>query len=520
MGVSETNGLLVGVDVGTSSVKAVLVTVEGRLVGEVAIDYPMSHPHAGWAETNPDDWVNTVVAAVRRLVAETDPRPSAIAGIAIVCVREPGVLLGADGDPLCPAVSWTDRRSQREVAGFRERFGSERFLETAGLPLITGSTLASLMWTINQRPDVWAATERVLLAKDYIMYRLAGGMATDSSTPGRTGLLDIRTGDWSADICGVAGIDVGRLPEIAHHPAQLHGRLSRSSAEQLGLPPGIALAVGGGDDPAAALGGGAIRPGDLCAGTGTASSWRVVSGDPEPDRSGRTELAPHVIPGMYIREAVISSTGSSMRWFKDYVDSDLSDPETHESAHDYPWLIAQAAAIPPGAGGLFFYPYLEGSAMPRFNPEATGVFFGVTASTTRAHMARAIIEGIAFQYPPSVDALRSYGLNISELTVVDGEARSAVWNQLKADVLGFDVLVPEVTRAAGLGATMLAGVAAGVFSDLDEATGAMFRTQERYVPDPATHQKYAEIRSDYEKVYAHLDEAYREVGLKTYTNGE
>ncbi len=158
--------------------------------------------------------------------------------------------------------------------------------------------------------------------------------------------------------------------------------------------------------------------------------------------------------------------------------------------------------------------------MPRFNPEATGVFFGITASATRAHMARAIIEGIAFQYPPSVDALRAYGLDISELTVVDGEARSPVWNQLKADVLGFDVLVPEVTRAAGLGATMLAGVAAGVFSDLDEASGAMFHTRERYTPDPATHQKYAEIRSDYEKVYAHLDGAYREVGLRTYTNGE
>ena len=179
------------------------------------------------------------------------------------------MLLGADGDPLCPAVSWIDRRSQREVAGFRERFGSERFLETTGLPLITGSTLAGTMWTIKQRPDVWAATENVLLAKDYIMYRLAGGMTTDSSTPGRTGLLDIHTGEWSEDICEAAEIDSGRLPEIAHHPAQLHGRLSPSSAGQLGLPPGIALAVGGGDDPAAALGGGAIRPGDLCAGTET-----------------------------------------------------------------------------------------------------------------------------------------------------------------------------------------------------------------------------------------------------------
>ena len=241
MGVSETNGLLVGVDVGTSSVKAVLVTVEGRLVGEVAIDYPMSHPHAGWAETNPDDWVNTVVAAVRRLVAETDPRPSAIAGIAIVCVREPGVLLGADGDPLCPAVSWTDRRSQREVAGFRERFGSERFLETAGLPLITGSTLASLMWTINQRPDVWAAPERVLLAKDYIMYRLAGGMATDSSTPGRTGLLDIRTGDWSDGYLR-GGWD-RRGPSTRDRPPP--GAASRPTEPEqrwrLGLPPGMAL---------------------------------------------------------------------------------------------------------------------------------------------------------------------------------------------------------------------------------------------------------------------------------------
>jgi xylulokinase len=500
---------LLGVDLGTSSAKALLVSTDGSVKGEATVDYPMFHPRPGWAEHEATDFYDAVVAVVRAVVRGADVPVSRIAGLAIVAQREPPVLLDARSEPVARTISWTDQRSAHDIAQFSALVGREHYLDTIGIVPIAGSTLASLLWLQRHSPDSLNRVQHLLFPKDYVLFRLTGDIVTDTSTPGRSGLLDIRRFCWSEDICAAAQLDTSILPDISAQPADAWGVLNARAAGELGLAAGTRLAIGGGDDPSAALGGGAIHDGDLCAGTGTASSWRIVSDERVPDRSARTDLAPHVVREVTIREAVISSTGSSMRWLRDELAPDLAAQAQETGENAYAHLIGLADDIEPGADGLYFYPYLEGSLMPRFDPRATGVFFGITAGMRRPHLVRAVVEGIAFQYPLTVDVLRSAGITIDHITLVGGEAQSSSWNQLKADVTGIEVRVPRIAGAAALGAAILAGMAAKVFATVEEAVEAMISGYQSFYPDASRHEQYVAIRQRYEEVYACLGPAYQ-----------
>lgn len=498
---------LMGVDLGTSSAKALLVGSDGALAGLVKVDYPMSHPRPGWAEHDPADFHDSVVSAIRGVVRAADVPASSIVALAIVAQREPPVLLDTHLEPLAPSLSWTDQRSAGEIERFAQEFGVDRYFDTVGLRPNAGSTLASLLWLSRHRPDVIERTRHILMPKDYVLFRLTGDILTDTSTPGRGGMLDIRSFEWSDEVCAAAGVERTLLPRIAGRSGDAWGVLDPEVARGLGLASGTRLALGGGDDPSAALGGGAIHDGDLCAGTGTASCWRIVSDTRVPDPSEFTELAPHVVRDVAIREASITGTGSSMLWCRDELVPDLSAAARAAGEDPYQYLISLADQVDAGAGGVSFYPYLEGSLVPHFDPRATGVFHGITGGVTRRHLLRAVIEGITFQYAMTAELLRSSGSKIDFLTVVDGEAESPTWSQLKADVLGIEIRVPKITRAAGLGAAMLAGLAAGVFSTADEAADAMFGDQQSFYPDPARHERYAAIRKRYDEIYSHIGAA-------------
>jgi xylulokinase len=509
---------LLGVDLGTSSAKALLVDTEGNLVGQASVGYRMFRPRPAWAEHDPTDFYEAVVAAVRAVVQAAEVSVASVAGLAIVAQREPPVLLNERMEPCARAISWTDQRGASDIQRFAERFGPERYMDLVGLLPNAGSTLASLLWMQRCTPDVLTEAQHLLFPKDYVLFRLTGEMLTDISTPGRSGLLDIRRFDWSEEVCAAAGVELSLLPRIAARSGDVWGALGPHAASELGLPTGTPLAVGGGDDPAAALGGGAIHEGDLCAGTGTASSWRIVSDQRRPDRAGLTELAPHVIRDVVIREASITGTGSSMRWCRDHLMPDISIAATEAGEDPYVRLIRLAQDAEPGAGGVFFYPYLEGSLVPRFDPDATGIFFGITGGIERRHLIRAVIEGITFQYALAVEMLRSTGEAIDFITVVDGEAESRMWSQLKADVIGIEVRVPRITRAAGLGAAILAGLATGVFATVEDAVAAMISDHETFSADISQHQRYGEIRQRYEEVYACISEAGQYARSPTHTN--
>jgi len=499
-----TTDLLIGVDVGTSSVKTVLVNLQGDLLASDRLEYPMHRPHAGWAENDPDDWVRAVEGGIRKVLQLSGIDPGRVIGLCIVSVRDHIALLDKNYRVLAPSISWIDRRDLDEAEEVYDDFGRQRLNEITGLVPEPALTLPNIYWIRRHTPDVWRQTEHILGCKDYILFRLTGKIATDISSPTRSVLFDLRDKKWSKWICDKADIDIGLLPPVEYQPWEIWDTLSPSAAERLGLKPGTIVAVGGGDDPAAVLGGGAIKAGDILLGTGTGATWRTVTDRCEPDKTLLADFTLHLVPDLYLYELVITGTGTSLRWFKDTFGV-LGDP----TQNPYERLLEEASHAPAGSDGLLFYPYLEGARTPRYNDKATGVWFGIQASHSRAHCVRAIIEGIAFQCTPTLKLVERYSGRIPDtLIIVDDEARSSFWNQIKADVTGRVVCTPKVLHGAAMGAAILAGIAAGVFLDADEAVKSMIKIDSRFEPNPTNQAIYQQIQDRYERLYQYLDQAY------------
>lgn len=496
--------LVIGVDVGTSSAKTVLVNSQGDLLACVRLEYPMHRPHPGWAENDPDDWVRAVKDSIRQVLQQSTIDPGRVIGLCIVSVRDHIVLLDENNRVLAPSISWIDRRDLDETEQVYDDFGRQRLNEITGLVPEPALTLPIIYWIRRHTPDIWNQTRRILGCKDYILYRLTGKIATDISSPTRHMLYDLRSKKWSEWICKKADIDIGLLPPVQYQPWEIWDRLSPAAAEELGLKPGTIIAAGGGDDPAAVLGGGAVEPGDILLGAGTGATWRTVTDHSDADDTFHADFTLHVVPNLYLYELVITGTGTSLRWFKDTFGA-LGDP----TLNPYDRLLEEASLAPAGSDGLLFYPYLEGARAPRFNDKATGVWFGIQASHKRAHCIRAIIEGIAFQYTPMLKLVEHYSGRIPDtLILVDDEASSAFWNQMKADVTGCTICTPKVLHGAAMGAAILASIATGVFSNAKEAVGSMVKINAHFKPNPVNQTIYQQIQERYERLYQYMDMAY------------
>ncbi|MEM3489232.1 MAG: FGGY family carbohydrate kinase [Nitrososphaerota archaeon] len=497
--------LFIGIDVGTSSTKAILVDSQGKSLATSRQEYPMYRPYPGWAENNPDDWVRAVENCIHTLIRNSQVESTNIKGLCIVAQRDPVVLLDEHYRVLAPSISWTDRRDLKETFQVYDEFGQEKLIKTTGLIPVPGLTLPNVYWVRRHKPEIWKKTHKILSTKDYILFRLTGKIATDVSTPSRSMLYSIKRKEWAEWICEKAQIDVGLLPPISYQPWDIWEELSKSSATRLGLQPGTILAAGGGDDPAAVLGAGAIIVGDIVIGTGTAACLRVITNKTEPDLKGLADLSPHVIPNLFIYEFVIAGTGTSLRWFK----TNFGDRITGEGV-TYEKLLDEASQIPPGSNGLFFYPYIEGARAPYYNANATGVFFGIQAHHTYAHFVRSIIEGIAFQYPPTLKLVLQYSKKRpNSLIIVDDEAKNLLWNQLKSDVLGMKIKTPKILYAAAMGAAILAALASKVYTNPSLAVQQMIKYDNEYYPELTKHKIYNTIRKKYEQIYRIIEKAYQ-----------
>jgi xylulokinase len=499
---------LIGVDLGTTGGKAILVNAEGAALATSWVEYPMSRPRADWAENDPDDWVRATQTLVRDVVTASGVPVATIRGLSVVAQRDPLVLLDEAGEVLTPAISWLDRRDQHESDALYDHFGRSYLTSVTGVVPVPGLPLPNLVWTRTHLPDVWRRTRHALFVKDYVIFRLTGEIATDFSTPSRSVLNDYQANDWSESICAAAGIPVEILPEVRYGAWEPRASLDRQAANRLGLAPGTVLAAGGGDDQSATLGSGVIEAGDLSAGTGTASCWRLVSATGLADPAGRADLSPHVVPNRYLYEMTIAGTGLSLRWFRDNFGATVTDGTAPVSTYDA--LVEEAMLVPPGADGLIFFPYLDGSRLPYFNADASGVFFGIHPGHRPAHFVRAILEGVAYQYPPLIAMLGDYVGEVRNFTLVDGEARSGSWNAIKADVIGRPIHTTRTIEAAAVGSAILAGVAADVFRDIPAAVAALVATGEIVEPDPARSVLYKLLRGRYDAVYRHLDLAFHD----------
>ncbi len=479
----------VGVDVGTTGAQAVAVDETGRVVATAASGYPLLTPRPQWTEQDPEAWwtaVREVVAVVNR---DTRAARERIGGVGLTGQMHGSVFLDAAGDVIRPAILWNDQRTGKQCEHITERVGAERLVEISGNPALTGFQAPKVLWLRDEEPDAYRRVAQVLLPKDYIRYRLTGEFATDASDAAGTLFLDLRKREWSSEVLDALDVPESWLPTVCESP-DVTGTIPENIAADMGLRAGIPVAAGGGDNAAAAIGTAITRDGLMSSSIGTSGVLFAHSDEPAIDPSGRVHAFCHAVPHRYCLLAVTLSAGGSLRWWRDV------------TGLDYEALVAEAETAPAGAEGLVFLPYLTGERTPHLDPEARGLFLGLTARHTRAHLTRALMEGVLFSLRDGLEIMRGLGVEPSDIRAIGGGATSSFWLQLQADVYRTPIHRLEMEEGAAYGAALLGHVAASTFPDVKETTAVVRTLEETTDPDPKTMEMYDSVYAVYRSLYA------------------
>ena len=478
-----TEACLLGIDLGTSSVKTLLVAPTGEVLGAGAVEYPILQPQPTFAEQNPDDWWQATVQAVRQARAQCDVH---VGAIGLSGQMHGTVLLDAHDRPLAPAVIWPDQRSARQVEEITSLVGAERLYRIAGSPVSTGFQAATVRWFQQERPAIWQQTRTILLPKDYLRWRMTGVMATDPSDAAGALLLDEAQRDWSDTLLDLLEIARDLLPPV-QPSAALCGHLSAAAASELGLPAGVPVVTGAADTACSALGAGATRPDRLLLTISTGGQLVQPVEQVQVDRRGRIHTfcsALEPAPGQaawYLMGAILSA-GMALRWLRDNVLG-------LHGADAYAVMNTAAAATPAGANELLFLPYLVGERTPHMDPTARGIFFGLTLGHGRGDLVRAVMEGVAFACYDAYQVLAELGVASESVIMAGGGARSDLWQQIVADLFGMPVRPLQTSEQSALGAALLAGAGCGWF-DVGETAQAWALLGPSTAPDAERHALY------------------------------
>jgi len=479
---------LIGLDVGTSGARAVAITLDGEVVAAASEEYPLSTPRPGWTEQDPERWWDASQAVLNGVVSQLREAPL---GLGLTGQMHGSVFLDKADRVIRPALLWSDQRTASQCQEITKKVGPKRLVEITGNPAITGFQAPKILWLREEEPEAYARIRRVLLPKDYVRLRLTGEYATDVSDASGTLLLDLRSRTWSDDVLDALEIPRGWLPSVFESP-QVSGAISDGGATATGLPPGLTVAAGAGDNAAAAVGNGIVREGLLSSSIGTSGVVFASSDTPRIDPRGRLHAFCHAIPGGYHLMGVTLAAGGSLRWWRDASGSGL----------DYEALAALAAQAPAGSEGLVFLPYITGERTPHMDAQARGAFIGLTVRHSLPHLTRAVMEGAVFSLKDCVDLMSGTGMQVTEVRVTGGGARSHLWRQLQADIFGLPVHRTRIEEGPAFGAALLAGVAAGVYADVFEAAGLIQLDAEVNHPDPALTALYRRYHKAYKDLYS------------------
>jgi len=483
--------ILVGLDVGTTGVKALALTPAGRVVASATRGYGLSTPKPGWAEQDADDWWHAAEAALAEVSAGRD-----VAGIGLSGQMHGLVVLDDAGNVIRPAILWNDQRTAAECAEIEARVGLERLIALTGNRALPGFTAPKLLWLRRHEPESYARIARVLLPKDYVRLRLTGESATDAADASGTLLLDVARRAWSADVLAALELPAAWLPPV-HESSTLAGMVREGVSNT--VLHGTPIAAGAGDQAAAAVGVGAVRPGTLSVVLGTSGVVLAPLPRYAHDPQARIHAFCHAIPGTWQAMGVMLSAAGSLQWLRDTVAPDLP----------FERLVGEAETWAPGAEGLLFLPYLAGERTPHADPDARGAFVGLELRHDRGALVRAVLEGVAFGLADSLELVRSLGVEATTARVSGGGARSRLWLEIVASVLGIPLELTESAEGSAFGAALLGGVAGGVFDDVDAAVASCVRVTETIEPDAAWQAAYREARDRYRALYPALRDASR-----------
>lgn len=499
----------VGLDIGTSATKGVLVADDGRVLANTAADYPLLTPRPGWTEQHPDDWWRASVAVLRQLAETAAAAGAEIAAVGLSGQMHGSVFLDRDDRVVRPALLWNDARTGAECAAIEERLGGrERLVAITGNAASPGMQAPKILWLRGHEPESYARLARILLPKDLVRLRLAGVAATDAADASGTLLLDLASRRYSDEVLRALDIPRAWLPEVFEGP-DVTGRVTAEAAALTGLPAGTPVVAGGGDNACAAIGAGVLAEGQGVCSLGTSATISIRADRPLVDPAGALNVFCDSAGGWHLMGVVLSA-GGALRWMVDSLLRAEADGLRGAGRDPFATLVAEAlAGVPPGADGLLFLPYLAGERSPHMDPAARAAWVGLSLAHDRRHMLRALLEGVGFALADCLGLIRGLGVEPERLALVGGGAREPAWRRLLATQLAADLVVPPSAEAGpALGAALLARVGAGLDPDLPAATARILpRGGETTAPDPSLTPLYAGLHDRYRALYPALKAA-------------
>ncbi len=496
---------LIGIDLGTSGTKTVLFDEYGNTLASSTVEYPMSQPHIGWAEQNPDDWYNATVKTLKAVTESIDA--SQIAGIGISGQMHSLVMLDENNNVIRPAILWCDGRTSAECEEITELIGRKRIIEISGNPALTGFTASKIMWMRHNEPENYAKCRHILLAKDYVRFKLTGEYATEVSDASGMQLLDIVKRQWSDEILKKLNIEKSLLARV-YESSEVSGYITPEAARLTGVPEGTPVAAGAGDNAAAAVGTGVVRDGAAFTTIGTSGVVFAHTRDMRFDSAGRVHTFCAAVPGEWHVMGVTLAAGMSLKWFRDSFCAEEIQAAEQMSVDPY-YIMDKAAEMSPiGANRLLYLPYLMGERTPHLDPDCRGAFVGLSAVHQKRDMIRSVMEGVTYSLRDCLEVLRQMGAAPDDMAVCGGGGSSPLWQSMISDTFNMSVKTVTSKEGPALGAAILAGVASGVYTDVKSACDSLIKCKSQREPNAANNAEYERLYKIYRTLYPALKSSF------------
>lgn len=491
---------LMGIDVGTTGVKIVIIDEKGNTVKTKTVEYPLITPKPGWAEQNPYEWWEATKSGISKILKETKIKGEQIKGIGLTGQMHGAVFLDKDNNVIHPAILWCDQRTKNECEEITQLVGKEKIFEITCNPVLTGFQAPKIIWLRKNKPEIYKKVRKILLPKDYIRFCLTGEFATDVSDASGTSLFDVKKRNWSDEILEKLEIPKDYLPK-AYEGTEITGYIKKDIAEITGLKENTPVIAGGGDQAAGGVGNGIVEEGLVSVTIGTSGVVFAHSEKVVVDPKGRLHTFCHAVPGKWHLMGVMLSAGGSFRWLRDNLCQEEIKEAKKKEVDPYEIMTEKAKDVPAGCEGLIFLPYLTGERCPYPDPNARGVFFGLSLKHTKAHIIRSVMEGVTFGLRDSIEIMKEINLPIGEkLRASGGGGKSKLWCQMMADIFQRDIVRLYSEEGPSYGTAILAGVGVGIFKDVKSACKELIKEKDIFKFD----KEKVKIYENYYKIYREL----------------
>ena len=493
-------GYLLGLDIGTSGVKALLISIEGKIISSKTVSYPLATPHAGWAEQSPDDWWEATLNVIKQTVSDHSIASNQIKGVSLSGQMHSSVFLDEKLKVIRPAILWSDTRTSKQCQEIYAKAGGlDKLIHYVSNPALEGFTAPKILWLKENEPDNYKKVKHVLLPKDYIRYRLTGELFTEVSDAAGTLLFDVIKKRWSTGLLKKLEINRDFLPPVLNS-FDLAGKITKSIADKTGLHSGTPVIAGGADNACGAVGSGITEEGRVMVSIGSSGVVLAQSNNPQADQKGRIHLFNHACPDSWYMMGVMLSAGMSYEWLQ---------KKLFNRSLDYTKLDQLAEEIEPGSEGLTFLPYLYGERTPHNDAHARGVYFGISGKHDQRHFIRSVLEGVAFALKDSLELIKDKDVKIKELRMIGGGAKSRVWRQILADILDEEINLLKVEEGPAFGAALIAGVGVDVYKNFTEAGNKTIKVERTIFPNIQNVERYQKHYQLYQRLYNSLKEDFK-----------